>query len=296
MARQDSVTAFAHVVDLTLPQPGTGLVTHARMHITALHVGLIALVAGCATDQPRETPTARLDLRQAMAVAAVDPVGVAIASNGERFVFDETLGLYRVDGDTAVAVVPMSALLDPYAPIRLPFTDLTSIAPGLFALTAIGDGFLLDTSAMTLTQHFCYEPGGLPQDFTQRTDAIAYDPELDRLYAQPRTLDDRGEFQGAQLAGYERATGVDIEWYQVDDRVAATAMTVVAGVGLIVGQGTILERFDVTTQRMSVVDDLARFGIRSIDGLAVDTVSATLVVVDRMTDELVEIELSQLSL
>lgn len=266
------------------------------MRITSFG-GAIALVliAGCADEPALEPPLTRLDLRQAMSTTSATLVGVAVSPDGERFVLDRALGLYQITGTAAVAIVPMSALPDPGTPIELPFTDLVSISPGVFALTAIGDGFLLDTSAMTLTQRFCYEPGGLPEEMDQHTDAIAYDPELDRLYAQPLTFDGEDVFQLSQLASYDRATGTSIEWHDVGDTVAATGMAVIPNVGLVLGQGSRLARFDRATGSMVELADLRRFGVRSIDGLAVDRATGTLLVVDDTTDELVEIELARIT-
>lgn len=263
-------------------------------------IALFALT-GCAEDakvQP-EPPLASVDLRAAMQrTDNVTPVGLAIAPDGTRFVFDELLGLYRLDGAVGVPVVRMEDMPDPgpTAPITLPYTDLVALGPNLFALTAIGDGFLLDTSAMTLQQHFCYLPDGTPVSLVQRTDAIAYDAATQKLYAQPVTYDAAGVFQYAQLAGYERATGTDIEWYSTAPDVAATGMIVMPEVGIVLGQGSKLTRFDTATSQSVLLDDLERFGVRSIDGLAIDTAAGALVVVDKQTDTVFDIALSQLSL
>jgi hypothetical protein len=148
---------------------------------------------------------------------------------------------------------------------------------------------------MTLTQRVCYEPGGVPTNLTQRTDAIAYDPALDRIYAQPRTFE--GEtLDSAQLAGYERATGALVEWLEVHRDIAVGGMAVVPGTGLVLGQGDRLDRYDLGANRAERIDDLDRFGVSSIQGLAVDAAAGTLVVVDGADDELVEIELARLGM
>jgi hypothetical protein len=263
-------------------------------------IGLCAIVTGCAEETVRpEPPLGRLDLRAAMQTTSdISPVGLAIAPDGQRFVFEETAGLYRLDGELAVAVVPMSAMPDPgpTAPVKLPFTDLVAIAPNVFALTAIGDGYFLDTSAMTLQQRFCYLPDEVPRSLTQRTDGIAYDAASGKLYAQPVTYDAAGTFQYAQVAGYELETGNDIEWYTAGNDVAATAMIALPDVGLVLGQGSRLTRFDTATSESILLDDLERFGVRSIDGLAIDAAAGTLVVVDKQTDTVFDIELARLAL
>jgi len=265
-------------------------------------IALFAVLTGCADESPDiqpEAPAASLDLRAAMQTTSdITPVGLAIAPDGKRFIFEESAGLYRLDGEVAVPVVRMAEMPNPgpTAPITLPFTDLVALGPNLFALTAIGDGFLLDTAAMTLQQHFCYLPDGTPVSLIQRTDAMTYDAVAQKLYAQPVTYDAAGVFQYSQVAGYERATGLDVAWYAAAADVAATGMIVLPDVGLVLGQGSKLTRFDTATSTSIPVDDLARFGVRSIDGLALDAAAGTLVVVDKQTDTVFDIALTQLTL
>jgi hypothetical protein len=265
-----------------------------------ISVGLFLLLVGCATEHDKpEAPLARLDLREALGVSDTTPIGVAIASDGKRFVFDEAQGLFRIDGERLTRVISMEQMPTPDQPLQLPVTDIVALAPNLFAMTAIGDGFLLDTAAMTLKQHFCYLPGeggGAPVSISQRTDAIAYDAVADKIYAQPLTFDAAGEFQYAQVARYDRATGVDEEWHDAAPTTAATGSVVMADVGLVLGQGAQLSRFDLATNTTIPLDDLTRFGVRSIDGLAVDPVANTLVVVDKVTDAVFDIDLARISL
>ncbi len=264
---------------------------------TGIALGLSLMIGCAAEDQRLETPAARLDLRAAMGTTEdLRPVGLAIAPDGQRFVFEETGGLFRIEGAHAVSVVPMSAMPSPDQPVQLPFTDIVALAPNLFALTAIGDGFLLDTQAMTLRQHFCYLPDGTPVSLSQRTDGIAFDAVNQRLFAQPVTYDAAGVFQYAQLAVYARETGQDVEWHSVKDDVAATGMVSSPELGLLLGQGSQLSRFDPATEQIIQLDDLHRFGVRSIDGLAIDQAAGTLVVVDKLADAVFDLDLATLSL
>jgi hypothetical protein len=256
---------------------------------------LLLAVAACATEPPvdPETPRSRVDLRQAIAAGAdVTPIGVTVGPSGQRFVFDAALGLYRIDGATAAEVVRMDQLPAPDVPIRPPFTDLVAIAPDVFALTAIGDGYLLDVAAMSLTQHFCYVPEELPDTLDQRTDAITYDVATDLIYAQPRTYDIGENLLSAQIAGYTRDAGAIVEWRDVDIDTSAGGMVMLPGVGLVLGQGSRLQRYDFATYLFAPVDDLERFGVSAIDGLAVDTTAGTLVVLDGGSDQVVEIDLA----
>ena len=264
---------------------------------TALAVGL--LLVGCGTDPAKpEEPVARLPLAPLVG-AGVTPVGVSIAPDGTRFVLDDAYGLVRLDGQTATVVMSMAQLPPAEQPLVRPVTDLVALGPDLFAFTAINDGFLLDTKAKTLHQFFCYLPGDdgtTPRSITQRTDSLAYDAAAQRLWAQPRTFDAAGAFQYAQLAEYDRTSGTDVAWHSVGNDVAATAAIVLPGKGLVLGQGAELLAFDPAQGSLAPLDDLSRYGIESIDGLAFDPVSGVLVVVDGVTDELVDLDVSRLSL
>jgi len=264
------------------------------MKVIALGLGILAV--GCI--EGREEPNARLDLRAAMQVPDPAAVGIAIDGNGQRFVFEEALGLFRIDGDQATPLLPMAQMPAPDKPLRLPVTDLVALAPNLFALTAIGDGFLLDTSARTLRQHFCYVPDGgdgIPTSLSQRTDAIAYDAAKDKLYAQPLTYDAAGELVNAEIATYDRATGADESWDSLPIETRATGSVFVPDIGLVLGQGTKLSRYNLV-DGVTEIDDLSRFGVLSIDGLALDPTTGVLVVVDRDADAMFDIDLARISL
>ena len=49
-------------------------------------------------------------------------------------------------------------------------------------------------------------------------------------------------------------------------------------VGLVLGQGSTLSRFDPQSPQQVILDDLARLGVRSIDGLALDPATGEWVV------------------
>jgi len=252
-------------------------------------VALSVLVAGCA-DQTEATGP--VDLRTAMGVQDVNPVGVAVDPTGARYVFDEYAGLYRVDGDAAELVLAVEALPQPAVAALQPFTDLVAMGEGRFAITAIGDGYLLDLASHTMNQYFCYEPSELPTDQRQRTNAVAYDAAADRLYAQPRTLDATGTLVRSQLAAYSGATGIDLDWHDLGDDIDAGGMAVVAGHGLVVGNGSKLYRYDPTASgdaSLVELDDLARLGIGAIAGLAVE--GDHLLVLDRDHDTLTPVAL-----
>lgn len=260
-------------------------------------LGLTLLTAACGDADSQAPVAVRVDLRAAIAVADASPVGVAIDAAGARLVLDEQAGLVWIAPDGhATRVRALAALPDPGVLILPPFTDLVALGDGRFALTAIGDGFLLDLAADTMRQYFCYEPGGIPEEQEQRTAAIAYDVAAGRLYAQPRTFDVNGSFLRTELASYDSATGVDLSWRALPGEFEAGGMVALGGDVLLLGAGRQLHRYDHAASVLSPVEDLGRFGVTSIDGLAIDPVAGTLVVVDRSTDELIEIALTDLTL
>ncbi len=254
-----------------------------------LLVSTVALAA-CGT-----TPSAdrRVDLRAATGDPMSAAVGVAIDPTGARFVFDEHAGLYRfAAGGALELILPLAAMPDPGVVVRPPFTDLVALAPDRFALTAIGDGYLLDVGRRTMTRYFCYLPDGTPDGYDQRTDAVAYDPVAELLYAQPRTYDGAGNLVSSQLASYASATGVDLSWQGVPTATAAGGMVVLPDTGLVLGDGTRL--LQPVAGELTLVDDLARFGVTGITGLALDPAAGTLLVLDGPGAAVVELDLADL--
>lgn len=261
------------------------------MRTSLLAFGVMAVGAGCTST---EAPVSRVELRQALGTPDAHATGVTVAPDGSRFVFDEDGGLFRIEGDTGTQVMQMAALPAPDKALTLPITDLVAVSPGVFAITAIGDGFVLDTNAHTLTQRFCYVPDGTPSGETHRTDALTYDAELDQFLAEPATYNAAGQFEYAEVAAYQRDRGTAVGWYSVGGSVTAGGMALIPQVGLVLGAGTQLELFDRTTSLSKHGADLSRFGIGAIDGLAVDAKAGTLLVLDGASDELVEVPLSEL--
>ena len=133
--------------------------------------------------------------------------------------------------------------------------------------------------------------GARPDDgHDQRTDAVAYDPDAQLLYAQPRTFDAGHHLLASQVASYSLATGADLQWFDVTDDVAAGGMAKVPGVAeLVLGVDTALCL--LALDDVDEVLDLAPLGIVGIDGLAVDRAARTLLIVDGDAAQLLELEL-----
>lgn len=257
----------------------------------------LALTAACsAPTEPRE-PLARIDLRAATGRADVRAVGVAIDPSGFRTVLDEEAGLYRVEADgSARVLVALADLPDPGVVIRPPWTDLVALGPDRFAMTAIGDGFLLDVAAHTMSRHFCYEPGGFPEDQEQRTNALALDAATGTLYAQPRTFDLERQVLRSEIGMYAASSGLDLNWWSLPTDFDAGGMAALGGNRLLFGAGPRLHVYDLTREELTPASHLGGYGVTAIEGLAIDPEASTLLVLDGARDELVEIAISDLSL
>lgn len=256
----------------------------------------LLLAAPACGDTPTEPVARRVDLRTATGLATPRPVGIAIDPAGDRLVLDQDAGLYRVTPDgRATRVRALSELPDPGVPIRPPYTDLVALGDGQYALTAIGDGFLLDLGADTMRQYFCYEPGGFPDDQEQRTGAVGYDAATGKLYAQPRTFDLEGALLRNEVASYDRVTGRDETWRALPMDLDAGGLYAPGDGGLILGAGTRLYRYTYADFSLTEVDDLARFGVGAIAGLGHDPTTGTVTVLDGARGELVEVARADLA-
>jgi len=186
-------------------------------------------------------------------------VGVAITPNGTRYVLAQHAGLYRIDAAGAVPVFNTSGLTG------LEFTDIVALDDTRFALTAENDGFLFDLSTGSLSSYFCYlpsppQPGvngdGSSQPATpvsvsqtlqlagiavsQRTEAVAFNPNTRQLFAQPRTTRlDTGGIAGSELFVFEQAGGEPTTVFPLEPGFVAKGMVVIND-RLFLGSGSSL--------------------------------------------------------
>lgn len=262
-------------------------------------LGLAALLFAACTSSPAgppgpSEPPTHIDLRAATGVADLTPVGITVDSAGTRYLFDEQLGIFELHADgSATRTMPIEVLTELKSPrVELPYTDLVSISPGLFALTAIGDGFLFDATAGTLTQHFCYVPDGTPAWLWQRTDALAYDTVADLIYAQPQTYDTEGVLQSTEIASYDRITGALVDWFPLQDNLFAGAMVVLPGQRIVAAEGALLKEYVRGESTLTPILDLTGAGITDISGLALD--GDRVLVLDGANDALWSLDVSEL--
>ena len=265
---------------------------------TLVALSSLSFALGCSEPLPAGEPTRVIDMNAAIGSGDLQLAGVAVeADSGRRFVLDANLGIYELAGGSATEIMPMAQMPDPGVEVRLPFTDLASLGDSKLALTAIGDGFILDLAAGTLALHFCYEPGFVepwPEEQEQRTDAVTFDPGAGRIIAQPRTFEvESGDVTASQIGYYDRESGIDLQWYDVPTRLRSGGMAILPEVGLVLSDNTDLRAFDGALRGF---DKLERFGVRAIDGLAYDPTTDSLLVLDGSSRELVEIAAADLGL
>ncbi len=253
-------------------------------------------------------PTAELvESHPLSLVSGVDEsaaVGVTIVpEDGTILVLDNQVGLVAVDlsgsgGQFEAFPETFLALEDfPAADVapRSGWTDVVAMGEGRFAITAQTQGYLLDTEAETLTQHFCYVPGFVDGDvmptIDQVTDSVAYDPARDLLYAQPETFDPAtGEVSRADIGSFDGATGQDLEWIEIEADEPA------GGIALD-GEGNLLLAYDDRLVQRSIEDgelteqdtDLSEFDLQAIAGMARDEATGHYIVIDPTSNLLVRI-------
>jgi hypothetical protein len=231
-----------------------------------------------------------------MALHDVSPAGVTVDHDtGRRFVLDSARGLYELSSDGSLTVV--LALADfPAAdvPVRSAFTDVASLGNNQFALTARSFGYLLDLDAGTLTRFFCYVPPMMDEEmFDQSTLSLGLDPVSGVLYSQPQTLDlmNGEQVVASQVGRFDAVQGADLSWFDFrDTSFLAGGLAVLDSDTLLLGVGSRLFRYGFEGDPVADAD-LRSLGVASIDGMAMDAGTGTLLVVDAEQDRLIEVRL-----
>jgi hypothetical protein len=189
-------------------------------------VGLVLALAGCDLGESAEAPDvppaqSELSLRGVVPDDAL-LVGVTEAPSGRRYVLDRDSGLYEL-GSSSPLVWNTTGLTG------IELTDVVALDDERFAVTATNDGFLFDARNHGLSSYFCYLPAlpSEPQGQTvsvsqmlqqqgiaveQRTDSVAFNPDTQRLFAQPRTFRlDTGAVAGSELFVFSSSGGQPIQ-------------------------------------------------------------------------------------
>ncbi len=255
------------------------------------------------TPTPSATPTTWTgDLRQATGLTDFDAVGVTIEPNtGRLLVLDSQRGIFEINREKEISQIWSVGDLSRYGvEVRSEFTDIVALEEGVFALTALSDGFLLDMNQGTMVQHFCYEPGW--EEFpppapivAQITDSVTYDVQNNLIYAQPRSVTDNlEEVIDSSLALYDRQTGQDLNWTVLDSTYRAGGMAMQDQDTLLLGVGSKLDRYSIPNGQMETVLDLSTFGVQRVQGMAFDPDAGSIFVVDGPSQKLFEISLDEM--
>ncbi len=240
-----------------------------------------------------------MDLRAALEVSDANAVGVTVdAASGRRFVLDQEAGLFELTEAGSVPVMRMADMPDPGVAVELPYTDVAALGGDQFALTATGQGFLLDVPLHRQSLYFCYEPGDFPEEQRQATSAVTFDPTIDLLFAQPQTFESGiDQPVSSQIGAFDRTSGADIQWYPMPSAdFRAGGMAVASDGAILLGVGSTLFRFDRSGARLDSIEALDRYGVSRIEGLAIDDSAGTLLAIDGASDQLFEIALADLTL
>lgn len=243
--------------EASAPKSCQAMVMGRRILVGLFGLALLLALGGCDVGaSSADAAPATSELKALPADAEL--VGVAITPNGTRYVLDQRSGLYRVDAAGTVLVFNTTGLTD------IEFTDIVALDDTRFALTAENDGFLFDLSTGSLTSYFCYLPDPQPGAndnansdpvvpvsvsqalrlagvaVSQHTDAVAFNPNTRRLFAQPRTTRlDTGGIAGSELFVFEQGGAEPVSVLPLDSGFAAKGMAVIAD-RLFLGSGSTL--------------------------------------------------------
>lgn len=126
---------------------------------------------------------------------------------------------------------------------------------------------------------------------TWRRGALAYDPQEDRLYVQPQTFTgfDDSEVVSSQVGVFDPSISEPLEWQTLGDRsFSAGGMAIASRERTYFGMGTRLYEYDARAGSFQNWWDLLGV-VQSIEGLALDRTTHTMLVLDGASNELVEL-------
>lgn len=264
-------------------------------------LGSLALVSFLSTtgcDQP--DPISPIDgaviervaLTEALGRESVSITGVTLDPNtGERYVLDAWSGIWRVDGDRVEQTLALEDFPPADVSVWSEWYDFAAMGDGRFAMIAVGDGYLLDTEAETLSQWFCYEPGWMDPEFAQESHNLAYDPATDRIFSAPLTRDADWNVDRADVATFDGAGAGDLSWFplaEVDQQFGGMALDPDGTV--LLGFEDALFSYELGDTQLTPLGSLAEHGVQQIAGMTVDPATGNLHVIDGADAELVVIQ------
>ncbi len=258
------------------------------------------LLLGCTSADsptPQETKVVDVDLRAAIGASDVDVVGLTISPDTQkRYALDSERGIFELGADGSLTLV--LALEDfPSADesIQSEFTDIAAMGNNRFALTALNEGYMLDLNTNTLLRHFCYLPDDLEDTGVyQMTHSVTFDAESGQIYAQPQTFSEiDNSLVASSIGRFAEGNGAEQQWFALpESSFVAGALSVNPEGNLLLGNGSNLNVFDLSSQTMGQSLSLRSFGIRDIKGMAIDAAADELLIVDGESDKLLVLPLS----
>jgi hypothetical protein len=275
-----------------------------------LSLTLVAVFAACegrpdpvppvpVKPTPADLVVGRTSLDEATHHQAGSFTGLAVDASGERLALDATHGIYRVtDGSLRLSFESRTfASRFPTGVVPL-FEDMAVIDANRVVLIAKNDGYVFEVGSEKLLNRFCYLPGDIQDQYPdawQLSRSVGYDPADQKIYAQPQTFSSAGTVIRSELGQFSPELSNPLEWQRLGDTAYnAGGMAVASRSVIYLGQGAILNLYDASTQRFVKSWNLAERGIASIDGLALDNANHSLLVLDGVHRELVELRLSAL--
>jgi len=234
----------------------------------------------------------RVALTEALGLDSVNITGVTLDPNtGDRYVLDAWSGIWKVDAEGAQQTLALQDFPAADVDVWSEWYDFAAMGDGKFAMIAVGDGYLLDTEAETLSQWFCYEPGWMDPEFAQESHNLAYDPGTDRIFSAPLTRDADWNVDRADVATFDGAGAGDLSWFplaDVDQQFGGMALDPDGTV--LLGFEDTLYTYEMGDAALTVVGSLAEHGIEVIAGMSVDAETGNLHVIDGADAELVVIQ------
>ncbi|MBL8912512.1 MAG: hypothetical protein JNM17_17600 [Archangium sp.] len=261
-----------------------------KMH-RVVAVAVVALLAGCARQLPKSEQFTSTERSQQS--LTFDPTGVTVDENGRRLLWDSQRGL-------VTATAPHELILDTRQAISSAvIEDVVSMPNNRVGVIARNEGRVIDLGTKAVVSRFCYLPGSLPQPnptpenpqptLSQLSRSIAFGVDEGRIYVQPQTFQDARAID-TQLGQFEIGNEQPLDWQQMEELEGiAGGMVITKQNRMLIGLGTRIYEYDALGKRWVRGLDLSG-RLVSIEGLAIDRTTNSLLVLDGPGRRLLEFD------
>jgi len=282
---------------------------HKSLSVKLLRTTIPALFLLACTggDIPEPTPEPKpddspkvVDLRSQIGAADVEVVGVTISPDTKkRYLLDSSRGIFELSEEgTAYLLIALEDFPDADELIQSEFTDIAAMGANRFALTALNEGYMLDLTANTLVRHFCYLPDVLQESGVyQMTHSVTFDARSGYIFAQPQTFSEQDDSVIASSIGrFAESNGEEQQWFALTDSdYIAGALSTTPDGHLALGNGNTLSLFNLDTNKLGSPISLVNYGVTDIVGMTIDAANEKILIVDGVSDKLIEVPLALLS-